>query len=332
MKNPSVIDDILSNFSSRILRLTLFPTEQCNFRCVYCYEDFLLKKMSTEIRESIKKLITLRAVELDELHLSWFGGEPLLALDTVLNITNHANELVKVHKNYRVKSGMTTNGYLLTPLVFNQLINHNIRQFQISLDGFGVIHDQTRRLANGKGTFEQIWSNLINIRDSKEEVNVTLRVHLTNENFRDINILISNIDNIFKYDPRFQIYIKPVFKMNSSDEFNILEIKKQKSMINLISSNIKNIKCINASTEKYICYASSPNSLSIRSDGNINKCTVALNNECNSIGKIKSNGSIEINNLKLKSWIRGFQNMDYSILGCPLKGIDEIDYGTLELK
>lgn len=183
-----------------------------------------------------------------------------------------------------------------------------------------------------KGTFEQIWSNLINIRDSKEEVNVTLRVHLTNENFRDINILISNIDNIFKYDPRFQIYIKPVFKMNSSDEFNILEIKKQKSMINLISSNIKNIKCINASTEKYICYASSPNSLSIRSDGNINKCTVALNNECNSIGKIKSNGSIEINNLKLKSWIRGFQNMDYSILGCPLKGIDEIDYGTLELK
>ncbi len=40
--------------SSRIARfltnhhlgLILMPTEQCNFRCTYCYEDFAIGKMS----------------------------------------------------------------------------------------------------------------------------------------------------------------------------------------------------------------------------------------------------------------------------------------------
>jgi len=45
--------------------------------------------------------------------------------------------------------------------------------------------------------------------------------------------------------------------------------------------------------ENYICYASKANSLVIRADGRIAKCTVALNDERNHIGDLKPDGSLD---------------------------------------
>lgn len=32
---------MLRALDNRILKLTVLPTEKCNFRCTYCYEDFV---------------------------------------------------------------------------------------------------------------------------------------------------------------------------------------------------------------------------------------------------------------------------------------------------
>jgi len=61
-------------FRNDILKLTLFPTEQCNFRCTYCYEDFEIGRMSPDTIEGVKALIDTRARELTELHVSWFNA------------------------------------------------------------------------------------------------------------------------------------------------------------------------------------------------------------------------------------------------------------------
>lgn len=68
---------------SDVLKLIIMPTEQCNFRCKYCYELFEKGKMSKEIQD---KLVTFVERHLDEfraLNVEWFGGEPLLALDVI---------------------------------------------------------------------------------------------------------------------------------------------------------------------------------------------------------------------------------------------------------
>ena len=36
-----------------ILRLIILPTEKCNFKCLYCYEEFKIGKMSIELQEDI---------------------------------------------------------------------------------------------------------------------------------------------------------------------------------------------------------------------------------------------------------------------------------------
>ena len=93
-------------------KLILFPTEKCNFRCLYCYEDHVGEKMSSDTISSIKKFLVKKIPLLKLFELEWFGGEPLLAKDIVIDITNFAQNLCN---QYGVKfvSVMTTNGYLL---------------------------------------------------------------------------------------------------------------------------------------------------------------------------------------------------------------------------
>src|SRR2546426_838955 len=71
------------------LHLILFPTEQCNFRCTYCYEDFAIGRMTAATVASIKRLIDRRLRGLRSLVVSWFGGEPLLARAVVEEISQH---------------------------------------------------------------------------------------------------------------------------------------------------------------------------------------------------------------------------------------------------
>ncbi|MGO2478489.1 MAG: hypothetical protein ACTH7Q_09025 [Pseudoalteromonas sp.] len=68
----------------------------------------------------------------------------------------------------------------------------------------------------------------------------------------------------------------------------------------------------------YICYAGKPNSLGIRANGNINKCTVALDDDRNNIGKINPDGTLTLNNEKFSTWIKGFTTLDSWQMGCPL--------------
>jgi sulfatase maturation enzyme AslB (radical SAM superfamily) len=99
----------LRHFSSNYLNLIILPTEACNFRCTYCYETFENKKMPRPVVTGIKSLINRRGEDLDRLDISWFGGEPLLALDVITEITKHALDVAKTD-GFTFHSGMTTNG------------------------------------------------------------------------------------------------------------------------------------------------------------------------------------------------------------------------------
>ena len=68
----------------------------------------------------------------------------------------------------------------------------------------------------------------------------------------------------------------------------------------------------------YICYAAKANSLLVRADGRIGKCTVALNDPRNDIGRLAEDGSVVIDNDKLRPWISGLGTLDVATLGCPL--------------
>jgi uncharacterized protein len=69
-----------------------------------------------------------------------------------------------------------------------------------------------------------------------------------------------------------------------------------------------------------VCYASNPRSFVVKPDGSLAKCTVDLYSDRGIIGKIRSDGTLEINEEKYKWWIRGIYNNNQNILSCPLYG------------
>src|ERR1017187_3340044 len=179
-------DNLIDSLRTDALHLLLLPTEKCNFRCTYCYEDFANGRMSPEVVQGVKRLIERRLGALHLLQICWFGGEPLLALPVIEDISEYITSAVSIRPDLRYEGSMTTNGYLLDTPTVNRLLELGITQYQISLDGPEPFHDQTRVQANGRGSFQGIWKNLLTIRASAAPLSIMLRVHLTPDNWQSM--------------------------------------------------------------------------------------------------------------------------------------------------
>jgi len=73
--------------------LILYPTEECNFRCVYCYEDFEVGNMPDWLVKSVKIHLENKMKKIKKLDISWFGGEPLVAKKILFEIAEYAYNL-----------------------------------------------------------------------------------------------------------------------------------------------------------------------------------------------------------------------------------------------
>lgn len=49
--------NVLRSLDNRILKLTVLPTEKCNFRCSYCYEDSVRGIMPRKVVDGLKALL-----------------------------------------------------------------------------------------------------------------------------------------------------------------------------------------------------------------------------------------------------------------------------------
>jgi uncharacterized protein len=308
--------NLVKSLDNTSQQLIILPTEHCNFRCTYCYEDFNIGRMRPAIVSGIKTLIEKRAPDLKYLQVSWFGGEPLLAKNIVMDIMQHANRLAKIHK-FELGSSITTNAYLLSNDTFSDLCSVNVLRYQITLDGPQAVHDRTRIRADGAGTFETIFRNIEHIHHTKNPVKVVLRVHYSEANYELIPELLTRLSEICKVDDRFQVHLKSIENLGGSNSNNIrtwgngrrAELHEKLSKFIPDSSVIK--------FDEYMCYASKPNSLVIRADGSLAKCTVAFSSPKNNIGTINEEGEIDIDKNKTAYWIRGLFSGNQAELGCP---------------
>jgi uncharacterized protein len=307
------------------LELIILPTEKCNFRCEYCYEDFLIGRMKETVLTGIKNLLSKRVPELNSLHISWFGGEPLLAVNLMLTVNRFSLDLAQKY-NVTFESGITTNGWALDQRCFDDLIEHNVFYYQITLDGPQRVHDLTRKMANGSGTYARIFDNLKMMKRSGHRFRVTLRLHLTPSNF-DINkTFAKELAAEFGFDTRFEIFPHTIRKLGGSND-SILELfsakesaprEKEISEVFYAASG----RAAPSTEASYICYAAKANSFIIRPDGRIGKCTVDLYNDRNTVGYLKENGIIEMDNRKLGRWVRGLTSLNPEALSCPLSRIE----------
>ncbi len=298
------------------------PTEQCNFRCFYCYERFKLNKMKQSTVNGIKALLKNRIPDLKVLEISWFGGEPLLGYDIITDVMKSVQESACKNKRLTIIGEMVTNGYLLTKEHFEELIQLGITYYQITFDGDKEEHDKLRVRADDGSTFDRIWGNLLSTHKSDLKFDIQVRLHANSGNYRSMLSFIQKFADSFESDNRYRLFIRPISKMGGINDDN-LPILTDLDIIKSLRKRAKllGLRVREPSPRRHVCFASRLNSFVIRSDGTLSKCEAALYNDLNSIGKLTQDGELKLNEEKLLWWSRGLFNNKEKDLACPLGGI-----------
>lgn len=150
-------------------RFVILPTSYCNMGCAYCGQEHVKGTVShPRVQRKIDRI--LRAVAdpaATSLHISWFGGEPLLGLRVIREISEAVVPAVaQAGKPY--SSDVVTNGSLLNHRVLRQLYDDcQVRWIEVTIDGPRDVHNARRRMKNGAATFDHIVDLLADVVSGK---------------------------------------------------------------------------------------------------------------------------------------------------------------------
>ena len=304
-----------------ILKLEIIPTFFCNFDCPYCYERHDSFFMKPQFENALKKFITKNISNYSGIQIYWFGGEPLLAKELVVDFSSFIKEISKeYYKKYMIS--IVTNGYLLNSDTFDELYTAGVRRYQITFDGSKIYHNKKRFLKNGLGSYDKIVENLLDIKSKKGFFNFNIRCNITKENCKDISYFLSTMNSNFGSDQRFKWYFRPVGDWGGK---SVKKIKDQ-----LLDGNYEIYNAlINSKSEKLnhtlqylwinkmaICESNQRNYYVINPHGEVLKCTKHLDNPNNKIGYINEKGDLIINGKVLSKWISNSIEEKSECLNC----------------
>lgn len=152
-------------------QLILNVTENCNFRCRYCSLNnevffgapgYSTRVMSVEVASRAIDFFHAYA-KMDQseglpLGLSFYGGEPLLAVERINQVLAYARQIFGSHYS-QLHLSLTTNGSQFSDEVIDFLIQNDFSVL-VSLDGYQEAHDRYRRTVSGKPTFHKVIAGL----------------------------------------------------------------------------------------------------------------------------------------------------------------------------
>lgn len=211
---------------------------------------------------------------------------------------------------------ITTNGYFLNESNFRKLLSRSVIAYQITIDGTKEVHDKYRHTADGRGTFDTIMKNLIDIKNNckSHTFHISIRTNFTLESLEVLEDYIKILNDNFGKDKRFSLFIRTASDQGGDN--TIFEIKDKLLQAQDVSSIASKVKKLIGSTpvnvDQHIhmiapggsmCYAATNNHYVIDSSGNIRKCTHFLNDPINCIGKIEPNGQCKIDEGLEAKWV-----------------------------
>lgn len=161
------------------LGLTIAPSTFCNLVCRYCFESPKNTKMDQTVITQIVEFVEKRAeAGLKSLYTNWYGGEPLLCLDIIEDLSRKLMDLCE-KKDVKYKAYIITNGTLFTRGTAEKLKDLKVTGAQITIDGDKEMHDTRRPFRDGKGSFDRIFANVI---DTAGIMPIALRVNVDRQN------------------------------------------------------------------------------------------------------------------------------------------------------
>jgi uncharacterized protein len=303
-------DQYLVKYSDDFLRLTLLPTEHCNFRCVYCSQSFLRGKMPANVQDGIRQYVA-KQKNLRRLQVDWYGGEPLVAADVVLDLARYFLDYSQEH-GIQYVSGMTTNGSLLDLSVARQLIDLGVKHFQITIDGIGAEHNKRRIGADGSDTFDAVMDNLRQLKKSNLGFFVHIRHNFDVESLPQVEEFIGFLSRELQGDERFIMAFEPIERWGGPNDESLPVCEGRLAVDAILYAKSLAIEAgfrAGRHLERMqpngcVCYAANPRAFVIGSDGTVYKCTQELDyHDRNRVGQLRDDGSMDLDMKKFGLWV-----------------------------
>ncbi len=184
--------------SHEIKALCLHICHDCNLRCRYCFAD---EGAYHSAREFMSEETAIKAIDFliensgkrKVLEVDFFGGEPLMCLQTIKNVVAYAREKGdKAGKKFLFTT--TTNALLLDDDAID-FFNREMENVVLSLDGRKEVHDAIRKTVNGKGSFDYVIDHVKKFVRSRGDKNYYVRGTFTAKNLdfsEDVIFLAEN--------------------------------------------------------------------------------------------------------------------------------------------
>ena len=179
-------------------QLTIDVGDGCNLKCKYCYalEGTYGKKVKFLPLEQMIAIYhdVCKKYKFGVENICFFGGEPMLAFDTIKKFVIYVKEYNLAHKLIKTRFSMITNGTLIKDEDWDFFVKNNFL-LTISLDGDKATNDSMRIYKNINDSVYDKVSNLM-LRNKKNNIFVFSEATLTPTFFEkyngDINSYIKN--------------------------------------------------------------------------------------------------------------------------------------------
>lgn len=327
----------LMRFTNNSFGLTIAPTLNCNMNCPYCYEkkdDFI---MDEAIQDALMKFIseTYKANRFNHLDISWYGGEPTLAMDVIKNLTYKMLEFCKENA-IEYSSAMVTNGLLISKELSMELCELKISNIQITVDGTESTHNMRRIPKYEVNSFTKIIENIENIRGN---ISISIRVNVDTTNVDECKKLIDFFVDKKFYRDGISFYFAPVSSeigecnydntCFSKQEFGEIEsglieyISRYEDKINL---SILKPPVLSGT----MCGFTSPNAYVCGPHGELYKCWNEIGQKEKTVGNIHKGIILNSENIKwlqyeLEEPCKKCKMVNLCNGGCPYEKMNSID-------
>lgn len=269
------------------------PTLDCNLHCWYCYEKHIKHSLLDEkVMHSLNALVDRKVMEgVKNLSFSFFGGEPLLVFQSVVQpLLLRTGKLCQEH-NICLYVSFVTNGTLLSPQIISDLKQIPVAEpmsFQIALDGNEYFHDKTKSFSKQSGSYRLILENVGKL--LQEGWKVTLRFNMIEENMAGFYDVLTDLHELTAEEKLLlTIDLQRVWQDSRNSHFDFLQEQSRIREAFLQEGfRVNELKHIDPSR----CYADKENHVTVNYDGSIFKCTARDFTKVNSEGMLCEDGTL----------------------------------------
>lgn len=290
-------------FSPSIDYLMIYPTQDCNLKCWYCYETHVAQsKMSEKVVDATLNYITNLCKDSKNkvLRLTFFGGEPFLYYkDVVYPILVHAQATCHKYGKSFVPF-FVTNASLINEKIIDELTPFN-PVFQITIDGGECRHNKVRIWkTTDKGTYGHIIKTInsickkVSIGDGNKSNIITVRINYDDETLDDIY----NIAQALKDVDRCKVFIQLERVWQTMGRINKEQQNKLKQTLLYLTSEGFNVGYGLFGHKRIACPAEIDHYAIINWDGNVYKCNGRTLSVTNREGVLLQDGTIKWNEIQ----------------------------------